>query len=96
MNQVLSRLEEAFVSSYVYHALNDSDRLIQHRLGVSDVIGDRQRAPLKVSLQEQVRLDMRRLQVMLWNLDWHKVSQGLVQDVLVMSYRQTRELLRVS
>lgn len=44
-------------------------------------------------LQEQIRLDMRALQIVLVDWDGHQVRQSLVQNVFVMTDGKSSELL---
>ena len=52
VNQVQSSLQVALVSTDVYHALQHSNRLVQHTLRVSDEISNGQGTSVEVSLQK--------------------------------------------
>jgi len=98
LNDVHHRLglrEETLVGRNVDHTLEDSDRLIKHRLGVRDEVGDRQRAPFEVSLEQEVGLHVRALELVLGDLDRDQVRQSLVEDILVVPDGKPCELLGV-
>lgn len=81
------------MSTDVYHALQHSNRLVQHTLRVGDEVCNGQGTSIEVSLQKQIALGVGTLQHMLVNFQRHNMAQCLVQDVFVVSHGQSFELL---
>jgi hypothetical protein len=51
--------EPPLVRTHVDHRLQQPQAVVERRFRVGDVVGDRQRQPRKVRLQQQVRLGVR-------------------------------------
>jgi len=95
VDQFQGCLEVTLMRTYVNHTLDHTNRLIEHTFGVGDEISNRQGTPIKVSLQEKVSLGEGTLHQVLAHFEWDQVRQSLVQDLLIMTYRQALKFLTV-
>jgi len=67
VHDLQSCTEEAIISHDVDHGLQNTNRLVQDRLQVGDVVRHRERHPLKMGLEQQHRLGVGALEgEMLW------------------------------
>lgn len=95
MNQIHCRFHVSFICRYINHTLQHSDRLIQHHLGVCEVVSNGQWTPLYMTLDKQVGFHVGILQVVLGDLNGDQVHHALVQDVLVVPDGEPEKLLGV-
>lgn len=74
--------------------LQDSNGLVEHRLGVGEVVGGGERVTTEVRLQQQVCLRVRRVESELVDFDGKLLRQLAVDLVLVVANRKVRVLVR--
>eukprot|EP00754_Rhynchopus_humris_P049346 Rhum_TRINITY_DN8342_c0_g1::Rhum_TRINITY_DN8342_c0_g1_i1::g.27448::m.27448 len=87
--------QETVVRGDVDHGLDSTNGVVEHGLGVGDVVRDGQRLLREVCLQEQVCLDVRRVQLTRVHLERQRAREVRVQLVLVVSHGELRKLLCV-